>query len=71
MSLCLQSEEFKFNRPQFLQKAKEWTQKYATGYKISAAASVKVVNTTVVQQLVLLTEFVYFFFLLSNIALTS
>lgn len=35
------SEEFKFNRPQFLQKAKEWTQKYATGYKISAAASVK------------------------------
>ena len=44
MSLSLQSEEFKFNRPQFLQKAKEWTQKYATGYKISAAASVKVVN---------------------------
>ncbi|CAH3172470.1 unnamed protein product [Porites lobata] len=35
------SEEFKFNRPQFLQKVKEWTQKYATGYKISAAASVK------------------------------
>ena len=48
MSLSLQSEEFKFNRPQFLQKAKEWTQKYATGHKISAAASVKVVNTAVV-----------------------
>ena len=60
MLLSLQSEEFKFNRPQFLQKAKEWTQKYATGHKISAAASVKVVNyTAVVQQLVLLTEFVY------------
>ena len=44
MSVSLQSEEFKFNRPQFLQKAKEWTQKYATGHKISAAASVKVVN---------------------------
>lgn len=62
MSLSLQSEEFKFNRPQFLQKAKEWTQKYATGHKISAAASVKVVNTAVVQQLVLLTEFVYIWF---------
>ena len=59
MSLSLQSEEFKFNRPQFLQKAKEWTQKYATGHKISAAASVKVVNTAVAQQLVLLTEFVF------------
>ncbi|KAJ7370589.1 Ubiquitin-conjugating enzyme E2 T [Desmophyllum pertusum] len=32
------SEEFKYNRPQFLQKAKEWTQKYATFHKVMAAS---------------------------------
>lgn len=30
------SEEFKYNKPQFIQKAKEWTQKYAMGHKIMA-----------------------------------
>ena len=59
MSLSLQSEEFKFNRPQFIQKAKEWTQKYATGYKISAAASVKVVNDSCSLATCVITEFVY------------
>ena len=39
--LLLQSNEFKYNKPQFLEKAKEWTQKYATGNKVTAA-SVKV-----------------------------
>lgn len=39
--LFLQSNEFKYNKPQFLEKAKEWTQKYATGNKVTAA-SVKV-----------------------------
>ena len=72
MSLSLQSEEFKFNRPQFLQNAKEWTQKYATGHKISAAASLKVVNTAVVQQLVLLpvNRICLHLILLSSIALS-
>ena len=72
MSLSLQSEEFKFNRPQFLQNAKEWTQKYATGHKISAAASVKVVNTAVVQQLVLLpvNRICLHLILLSSVALS-
>ena len=37
----LQSNEFKYNKPQFLEKAKEWTQKYATSNKVTAA-SVKV-----------------------------
>lgn len=39
--LLLQSNEFKYNKPQFLEKAKEWTQKYATSNKVTAA-SVKV-----------------------------
>lgn len=39
--LLLQSTEFKYNKPQFLEKAKEWTQKYATSNKVTAT-SVKV-----------------------------
>ena len=39
--LLFQSDEYKYNRPQFIQKAKEWTQKYATG-QVVTAASVKV-----------------------------
>ncbi|XP_068706547.1 ubiquitin-conjugating enzyme E2 T-like [Montipora foliosa] len=35
------SEEFKYNRPQFVQKAKEWTQQYAIGHKITAASGKK------------------------------
>ena len=35
--LILQSNEFKYNKPQFLEKAKEWTQKYATSNKVTAA----------------------------------
>lgn len=40
--LLLQSNEFKYNKPKFLEKAKEWTQKYATGNKVTAASKVKV-----------------------------
>lgn len=36
-----QSDEYKYNRPQFIKKAEEWTQKFAAGQKVSAA-SVKV-----------------------------
>ena len=39
--LLVQSNEFKYNKPQFLEKAKEWTQKYATSNTVTAA-SVKV-----------------------------
>ncbi|XP_067052574.1 ubiquitin-conjugating enzyme E2 T-like isoform X1 [Acropora muricata] len=33
------SEEFKYNKPQFVQKAKEWTQQYAAGNKIGTSAA--------------------------------
>lgn len=32
------SDEYKYNRPQFIKNAKEWTQKYATGQKVTAAS---------------------------------
>lgn len=35
--LLLQSNEFKYNKPQFLENAKEWTQKYATSNNVTAA----------------------------------
>lgn len=32
------SDEYKYNRPQFIKKAEEWTQKFAAGQKVSAAS---------------------------------
>lgn len=41
------SNEFKYNKPKFLEKAKEWTQKYATGNKVTAASKVSSSGTHV------------------------